>query len=1366
MSGKMNLQNISFYNSDSSSSSHQETENSISINISTKGNSIQEFCQILMTLLAQESRFTPTNLAFYSISWEMKALQCFTSLLDNNSSIKHVEFQKNIFTAQGMFELSDMLGRNKRIRSIIFSECQIESTGASLLASALMKNDTLEELQIWEDSIGSDGAEELSRMIEANSTLKLLLILDRHFITATPLISAVLARNRGMEVHVWTRDATDKNLKIVEFTPETSMLRIYKLNTSGSQRIACALGLNTTVKTLDMTGIKLKSNWAKEFRQVLEQNRSIKEVKLSRSSLGDKAVVYIAAGLFKNKSLEKLALDGNRFSGVGVEHLLCPLSRFSALQNQANTTLKSVTFGGGETRIGRGGVIAILRMLGTNQTIIKLSINDDASMKAEDVVRIFKSLEKNPTLRFLSLRGCKGVNGELVLQTIMGTLQVNPWIEEIDLTGTPLQIAGKTDAIYDKLGKNGSLVPENELLADMPLTTPKCCRVFFCGQDFAGKSTLCSSINHNFSSTKLPYMDQIRTLVNPIEQIARTAEVKIKIINDGDSKISIWNLAGQHENFALHDIMFPGHGSPSLFFIISSLFRRPTNREPKNQEEIEDDLSYWLRFIVSNSRRAISQSMPPHITIVLTHSDKVSHPSEDFQPIINLIQKLKDMFEGFVELYPMVFMVDARSSASVSKLTHHLRKTSMTILQRVPQVYQICNDMIKILSTWRSENYNKPAMKWNEFCELCQLKLPSLRIRSRWDDMEKIEKKRQAVASTLHHVGEVIFFQELGYLILDCPWFFGKVLGQLTKLDSGNLNTTDKLGFFSWLELEKILRGSLQSPIPGIGSKVFDNLEAGDLIRMMLKLELCYEQDPGNPKTLLLIPSLLKESQGRRLPTWQPSTTECNYVGRRLECHETRQMFLSTGFFPRLQVHLHNKIFKQNERKGATYTLEKYLISIIINGIQIRVEFGGQSSNYVDVLACSNKTVTEVLRLLSQLIRPTIQSISPGTSLSEYAIRPDCVRFLIPPTFRRTQLVSLPSLKEALLSTPADSIYDYQHTWSSLHNGNRLLLHSGFDYARNLLADDDFREVLGRRYNDLHHLADELTVSFEHMKEPQTLAGNDGEQTIEPSLLGIAKGVELVLQRLKSMEQEIKDLKMEIQGMRYYEHCLLVELNRKVDYLVNYNIQLEERKVPNMFYFVQVENYSRRLVTRIISGMKALRLHMLCEYRREMHVVEEQVGCELLQVDNEAVKCLLPYMSKFMKLLTFALKIGAHFVAGMGEMIPDLGREVAHLIDSSLVYGSTAMAAGAIGAAAIGQIGVRRKNAYPSRRYSRNPGQEIGDAQQWLLDFLKGQGISTGKDIADRFGLWRVRYLDNGDIAWICQRHKETRRKEITELPI
>jgi hypothetical protein len=50
-----------------------------------------------------------------------------------------------------------------------------------------------------------------------------------------------------------------------------------------------------------------------------------------------------------------------------------------------------------------------------------------------------------------------------------------------------------------------------------------------------------------------------------------------------------------------------------------------------------------------------------------------------------------------------------------------------------------------------------------------------------------------------------------------------------------------------------------------------------------------------------------------------------------------------------------------------------------------------------------------------------------------------------------------------------------------------------------------------------------------------------------------------------------------------------------------------------------------------------------------------------------AVKSLAPYMKIFMKFLTFSHKIGAHLATGMGKMIPDLSREVAHLTGSSLL---------------------------------------------------------------------------------------------------
>ncbi|KAJ0963552.1 hypothetical protein J5N97_028674 [Dioscorea zingiberensis] len=1369
--GKTNLQNISFFQTQSISGSFQESENSISINFSTTDGGISYFSQILAALVTPEvNRVSQMNLSFHGVEWESRKLRHLSALLlDNNcSNIRQIEFQRNAFAATGLSELSEMIRKSRILKVIIFSECQIGCLGAKFLASALTKNEALEELQIWEDSISSKGAEELSRMIEVNSTLKLLTVVDKDSITATPIISAVLARNRAMEVHIWSRSNNDRSSKIVEFTPETNTLRVYVLDHSGSQRIACALGWNTTVRTLDMTGIRLKSKWAREFRCVLEQNRSLKEVVLSRTCLRDKAVVYIAAGLFKNRFLSKLHLDGNWFTGIGVEHLLCPLSRFSPFQTQANTTLTSLTFGGGKTKIGRGGVIAILKMLETNQTVTQFSICDDTSLKPEDVVKIFRSLETNATLRYLSFKSCRGIEGDMVLQSIMDTLQVNPWIEEIDLTGTPLQDAGKTERIYEKLGQNASLVPEKDLLNDLELTTPTSCRVFLCGQEFAGKNTLCNSIFHNLNSSRLNYTDAFRTLVNPVEQFVRSAEIKIKTFQDGDTKISIWNLAGQHENYALHDLMFPGHGSPSFFLIVSSMFRKPANREPKSPEEVEADLLYWLRFVVSNSRRADMRSMLPHITIILTHYDKVPEQSGHLQAIASSVQRLRESFQNFVDFYPTVFTVDARSSVSVSKLTHHIRMISRTVLQKAPQVYQVCNDLIKLMAEWRSENYNRPVMKWSQFCELCQLKVPTLRIRSRRDNMGVVETRRRAVATSLQHVGEVIFFEELGFLILDCGWFCGEVLGQLAKLNATKTTgATENNGFISKHELEKILRGKLQSQIPGMGSKVFDNFEARDLIKMMLKLELCYEQDPTDPKTMLLIPGLLEEGRGKS-QRWQLSSPECVYVGRRLQCDNSRQMFLTAGFFPRLQVHLHNKISRLKNQQGAIYSLEKNLISIEINGIHVRVELGEQLGYYIDILGCSTKNINEMLRLFHQLIIPTIHSLCPGIAVTQSILRPECVKYLIPSRLRRTQCVPLQRLKQALLTMPADSMYDYQHTWGSLVDGSRTILPSGFDYARNLLSDEDFREVLHRRFYDLHLLAVEVAVPSENQEPPVAVRNDDADRMVEPSLSGIAKGVETILQRLKVIEQGIKDLKQEIQGLRYYEHRLVIELHRKVDYLVNYNVQLEERKVPQLFYFVQVQNYSKKLVTKLFSGMTALRLHMLCEYRREMHVVDDQIGCELMQIDNQAVKSLLPYISKFMKLLTFALKIGVHLAAGMGAMIPDLGREVAHLIDSPFLYGTAAVAAGAVGAAALGKAGgtQSRGSLNPDSSRNRNVSQDIKAAQQWLVDFLKDQKVTSGKDIAQRFGLWRVRYKDNGNIAWICQRHKEARGIDVIEVPI
>ncbi|KAE8691137.1 Protein TORNADO 1 [Hibiscus syriacus] len=620
--------------------------------------------------------------------------------------------------------------------------------------------------------------------------------------------------------------------------------------------------MNSTVTSLDMTGVRLKSRWAKEFRWVLEQNQTLKEVTLSKTGLKDKGIVCVAAGL-QEQAFGTLA------------------SRWKPVQWYSHSA-----------------------DVNRQQTLTRLAIIDDQSTIPDDFFRIFKSLEKNASLRCSSLRGCKGVRGDRVLhlQAIMETLQINPWIEDIDFARTSLHDTGKADAIYQRLGQNGKTEPEpeNDLLKDMPLTEPKSCRLFFCGQEYAGKATLCNSKSQNFSSSKLPYIEQVKTLVNPVEQAVRTVGMKIKTFKDEDTKISIWNLAGQHE---FH-------------------------------------VSWAWEFIVSNSKRAVQQCMLPNVAVVLAHYDRVNQTSQNLQDTVTLIQKLRDKFNGYVDFYPTVFTDDARSSASVSKLTHHIRKTSKTVLQRVPRVYQLCNDLIQILSDWRSENCNKPAMKWKEFSELCQVKVPPLRIQSRHDNKEKIEMRRRVVATGLHHMGE--------------------------RLEDKARPRTDSSAGKNW---RRFLRGSLHSQIPGMGSK----------------------------------------------------------------------------------VHLHNRIMALKNQHGATYSLEKYPIAIKINGIHIQVELGGQLGYYIDILACSTKSLTETLRLINQLIVPTIQSLCHGVTLTKNILRPE-----------------------------SESMYDYKHTWDSVSDSGKVVLRDGFDLARDLLSDDDFREVLHRRYHDPYNLAVELQVPPEN----------------------------------------------------------------------------------------------------------------------------------------------------------------------------------------------------------------------------------------------------------------------------------------------
>jgi hypothetical protein len=208
---------------------------------------------------------------------------------------------------------------------------------------------------------------------------------------------------------------------------------------------------------------------------------------MSNTGMSDTGVKHIAAALFSNHTLQSLQLERNPMGGEGIERLLCPLSRFKPGQQQANTSLKFLSIGGPQNKMGSYGVSALVQMISTNQSLLKFAINDDGSMGAADFVKILVALQSNTTLESLSLKGCKGVAGDAVLRAIVNTLQVNSCLKEIDLNETPLQASGKTDCVHQRLRQNTSAEPKIDIRKDMTMTVPNPAGVFLGGQKFAGK---------------------------------------------------------------------------------------------------------------------------------------------------------------------------------------------------------------------------------------------------------------------------------------------------------------------------------------------------------------------------------------------------------------------------------------------------------------------------------------------------------------------------------------------------------------------------------------------------------------------------------------------------------------------------------------------------------------------------------------------------------------------------------------------------------------------------------------------------------------------------------------------------------------
>jgi len=397
---------------------------------------------------------------------------------------------------------------------------------------------------------------------------------------------------------------------------------------------------------------------------------------------------------------------------------------------------------------------------------------------------------------------------------------------------------------------------------------------------------------------------------DPNEWAKRTRGIQIKVLLDhDDQKISIWDLAGQEEYHAFHDRMIPNlsiQGNVCLFLLVCNPFKKGS-KEQKDLTKIKDELCYWLRFISSNTMR--SSISPPQVMIVMTHGDK-NFPHH--KPMEDHLHNLKAKFAAFINLSSTCYWINAHSSQQARDVTIKVTKTCGDILKKMVHIYEACMNVHYGLCDWNKHHPNEPIVKMETFeKEIIDKKEPNLR---NLVVQQEFEKPYIPVAMFLHDAGEMIYFKDEDFVVVNPSWFCHEVMGHLIKLrgqvEKVNLTTTFKNGWGPIGEIEHLLNLLLKDIVHRrMGNTT--NI-AKYLVRLMVKMDLAYEREPqvtDHGQRDIFVPTTLEfledVAKGERRLEWKfkfPKDVEIIYIGRRLQCKDQELTTLTPGFFPQVQV--------------------------------------------------------------------------------------------------------------------------------------------------------------------------------------------------------------------------------------------------------------------------------------------------------------------------------------------------------------------------------------------------------------------------------------------------------------------------------
>ncbi|CAM6015571.1 unnamed protein product, partial [Sphagnum balticum] len=633
---------------------------------------------------------------------------------------------------------------------------------------------------------------------------------------------------------------------------------------SAGASLGSMLATNSTLDSLDVQCADLGPNGVEALLQPLTGHATARPLNKSLTHLGiggrytpmgQGAGEAIAHMLRTNDTLTHF----NIYTGFDpsdmrkiLENGLKPSDVCKILESlQKNQTLLSLSLEGCWAVKGPDVLAKLMDLFRMNRSLTNIDLSE-TPLEQSDVCKILESLQNNQTLRHLDLRRCKGVKGPDVLAKMMDLVRMHPCLMEIRLEGTPLHWKGQAAQVQAQLENNAK--DYMAVLRGMRRVPPKFVRVFLCGNAYSGKTTLARSMKRAFptgcgSNLFLPLMEVIELRKpfkfcsnDPNELSKRTRGIEINVLLDhANKKISLWDLAGQEEYHAFHDMMMPdlsSQGNVSFFLLVCNPFDRKSG-ERKSLETIKDELQSWLRFISSNTKRSFN--FPPHITIVITNADKGFIHKELLEADV---EELANQFRDYINLSPKLHSINAHSFRRARAVVEDVTTTCTNVLHKLPHVFEACVNVQHGLSNWIKEHPYQPIVAMEIFKnDILAKKEPRLQAMSPTDTHDKQLNPHEAVALFLHDAGEIIYFKDEDFVVVNPHWFCHEVMGHLIELrkhaEESQLTTTIHGGLITVGRIEALLKKSLKNATHPVGMNevnVFPNL-----VQLMIKMDLAYK---------------------------------------------------------------------------------------------------------------------------------------------------------------------------------------------------------------------------------------------------------------------------------------------------------------------------------------------------------------------------------------------------------------------------------------------------------------------------------------------------------------------------------------------